>query len=58
MPSFQFEKLIKSSSYLTIDNVKMYVYHILCGLKYIHSCDVLHRDLKTRKYFIEPQFSN
>ena len=24
----------------------MYVYHIFCGLKYIHSCAVLHRDLK------------
>ncbi len=46
MPSFHFEKLIKSSSYFTIDDVKMYVFHILCGLKYIYSCDVLHRDLK------------
>ena len=27
-------------------DVKLLVYHILCGLKYIHSCAVLHRDLK------------
>ena len=40
------KKLIKSSSYLKMDDVRIYVYHILCGLKYIHSCAVLHRDLK------------
>ena len=40
------QKLIKSNNYLTIDDVRKYIYHILCGLKYIHSCSVLHRDLK------------
>ena len=40
------KKLIKSSNYLTLDDIRKYIYHILCGLKYIHSCAVLHRDLK------------
>ena len=46
------KKLIKSSSFLTMDDVRMYVYHILCGLKYIHSCAVLHRDLKPQNIFL------
>jgi mitogen-activated protein kinase 1/3 len=40
------KKLIKSSTFLNLQDVKLYTYHILCGLKYIHSCSVLHRDLK------------
>lgn len=40
------KKIIKSNLFLTIIEIKLLVYHILCGLKYIHSCAVLHRDLK------------
>jgi serine/threonine protein kinase len=40
------KKIIKSAIHLNILDIKLLVYHILCGLKYIHSCAVLHRDLK------------
>ena len=40
------KKIIKSSLHLNILDIKLLVYHILCGLMYIHSCAVLHRDLK------------
>ena len=50
------KKLIKSSSYLTMDDVRMYVYHILCGLKYIHSCAVLHRDLKPGNILLDKNY--
>ena len=43
--SSDLKKLIKSNIYLTLDDIRKYIYHILCGLKYIHSCSVLHRDL-------------
>ena len=37
------KKLIKSNLHLNKLDVKLLIYHILCGLKYIHSCAVLHK---------------
>ena len=56
MSSFRFKKLIKSSTFLTMDDIRMYVYHILCGLKYIHSCAVLHRDLKPGNILLDKNY--
>ncbi|QLG70526.1 hypothetical protein HG535_0A04660 [Zygotorulaspora mrakii] len=39
-------QIIKSEQPLTDAHYQSFVYQILCGLKYIHSADVLHRDLK------------
>ena len=50
------KKLIKSSCFLKMDDVRMYVYHILCGLKYIHSCAVLHRDLKPGNILLDQNY--
>ncbi|KAF2590709.1 hypothetical protein F2Q70_00041151 [Brassica cretica] len=40
------EKLIKSNQELTKYHHQFYMYQLLRGLKYIHSANVLHRDLK------------
>ncbi|ODV86899.1 hypothetical protein CANARDRAFT_6469 [[Candida] arabinofermentans NRRL YB-2248] len=39
-------QIIRSSQPLTDSHYQSFIYQILCGLKYIHSADVLHRDLK------------
>ncbi|KAL3235185.1 hypothetical protein RNJ44_02973 [Nakaseomyces bracarensis] len=39
-------QIIKSGQSLTDAHYQSFTYQILCGLKYIHSADVLHRDLK------------
>lgn len=39
-------QIIKSGQPLTDAHYQSFIYQILCGLKYIHSADVLHRDLK------------
>ncbi|CAG8484783.1 9860_t:CDS:10 [Paraglomus occultum] len=38
--------IIRSGQPLTDAHYQSFVYQILCGLKYIHSANVLHRDLK------------
>ncbi|KAK9319134.1 kinase-like domain-containing protein [Lipomyces orientalis] len=39
-------QIIRSQQPLTDSHYQSFIYQILCGLKYIHSANVLHRDLK------------
>lgn len=39
-------QIIRSGQALTDSHYQSFIYQVLCGLKYIHSADVLHRDLK------------
>src|SRR3954468_21220094 len=39
-------QIIRSGQPLTEAHFQSFIYQILCGLKYIHSANVLHRDLK------------
>jgi mitogen-activated protein kinase 7 len=39
-------QIIRSGQHLTDSHYQSFIYQTLCGLKYIHSADVLHRDLK------------
>jgi serine/threonine protein kinase len=44
--------IIKSPQALSDQHIQFFLYQLLRGLKYIHSCGVLHRDLKPRNLLI------
>jgi serine/threonine protein kinase len=39
-------QIIQTGQPLSQDHVQYFMYQILCGIKYIHGCNVVHRDLK------------
>ena len=46
------KKVIKSAIHLQLLHIKTVVYNIICAVKYIHSADVLHWDLKPANILI------
>lgn len=45
-------QIIKSPQQLSDEHVQFFIYQVLRGLKYIHSCGILHRDLKPRNLLV------
>ena len=47
-----FTNLLKSDQVLTDQHHQFFTYQLLRGVKYLHSADILHRDLKPRNLLV------
>lgn len=45
-------KIIVSAQPLSSDHIKLFTYQILRGLKYLHSANIIHRDIKPGNLFV------
>jgi len=48
-------QIIKSEQPLTEEHYKFFLYQLLRGLKYIHSAQIVHRDLVTPLLYRNPE---
>eukprot|EP01067_Filipodium_phascolosomae_P000551 Filipodium_phascolosomae@DN1414_c0_g1_i7.p1 len=46
------KKIIKSGQVLAMDHARYFIYQLLRGLKYLHSRNVVHRDIKPRNLLV------
>ena len=46
------QKLLKTDIFLTPEDIKSVLYHILCGVKQLHDNNIMHRDLKPANILI------
>merc|ERR1719266_2889746 len=46
-----------SSISITVNHRCFILYQILCGIRYLHECDVIHRDLKPENILIDSDCS-
>jgi len=48
-------KIIERNGKLSLDTTKLFLYQLLRGLKYIHSANVIHRDIKPGNLFVNAE---
>ena len=49
-------KLVESDMFLTLDNVKILIYKLLCCMKFMHSAKIIHRDIKPANILISNSY--